>query len=559
MIRILLGMLVVTWAMAPNAGAQTPASELGRIPSKALGVVHLRVGTLYKGEAFRGLREFLALAGPEAMRTLQERFQITPLQIDRATLVVLPPSMEQEHSALGIPFPFAIMVSTLVDIPSENLPERLGIGKLKKLDGPYHLWEEEQTRHSFALPGPRLAILGSRSAVTALCKAKDGAAPGPFADLANHDLGVLVQMKMIPAEMVAAIPPPFSDLIKFDTLRMNMDMGKEMVMGAVAQYDSEKEAQVSEDILKGLANRAIGELEKSRQEMLKNLEQPGQNRPALFSQMPEALAAFYGLATMNDYISQLKNPPLKRNGNKIEGEIRQELNGQLATVSTVAIGIGLLLPAVQKVRQAATRTQGVNNLKQLGLAFHNYESAYTNFPENITDKKTGKALLSWRVAILPFIEQDNLYRQFKLDEPWDSEHNLKIAKIAIKLYTPPGQQVQQDSQGNCLTPYQGLAGPSGLLEPGKKIRLANITDGTSNTILLVEAKNMVIWTKPDDVPFDPKAGFAEPEKVFGGLSPNGFNSLFADGSVRFISNKIDQKILKALFTRNGGENLGNGF
>jgi len=559
MIRILLGMLVVIWAMAPNAGAQTPASELGRIPSKALGVVHLRVGTLYKGEAFRGLREFLALAGPEAMRTLQERFQITPLQIDRATLVVLPPSMEQEHSALGIPFPFAIMVSTLVDIPSENLPERLGIGKLKKLDGPYPLWEEEQTRHSFALPGPRLAILGSRSAVTALCKAKDGAAPGPFADLANHDLGVLVQMKMIPAEMVAAIPPPFSDLIKFDTLRMNMDMGKEMVMGAVAQYDSEKEAQVSEDILKGLANRAIGELEKSRQEMLNNLEQPGQNRPALFSQMPEALAAFYGLATMNDYISQLKNPPLKRNGNKIEGEIRQKLNGQLATVSTASIGIGLLLPAVQKVRQAATRTQGVNNLKQLGLAFHNYESTYSNFPGNITDKKTGKALLSWRVAILPFIEQDNLYRQFKLDEPWDSEHNLKIAKIAIKLYTPPGQQVQQDSQGNCMTPYQGLAGPSGLLEPGKKIRLANITDGTSNTILLVEAKNMVIWTKPDDVPFDPKAGFAEPEKVFGGLSPNGFNSLFADGSVRFISNKIDQKILKALFTRNGGENLGNGF
>jgi prepilin-type processing-associated H-X9-DG protein len=559
MIRILLGMLVVTWAMAPLAGAQTPASELGRIPSKALGVVHLRVGALYKGEAFRGLREFLALAGPEAMRTLQERFQITPLQIDRATLVVLPPSMEQENSANGIPFPFAIMVSTLVDIPSEKLPERLGIGQLKKLDGPFPFWEEEQTRNSIALPGPRLAILGSRSAVTALCNAKDGAAPEPFATLANHDLGVLVQMKMVPAEMVAAIPPPFSDLIKFDTLRMNMDLGKDMVMGAVAQYASEKEAQVSEEILKGLANRAIGELEKSRQEMLKNLEQPGQNRPAVFSQMPEALAAFYGLATMNDYISQLKSPPLKRNGNKIEGEIRQELNGQLATVSTVAIGVGLLLPAVQKVRQAANRTQGANNLKQIGLAFHNYESAYGQFPGNITDKKTGKALLSWRVAILPFIEQNNLYQQFKLDEPWDSEHNLKIAKVGIKMYAHSGKELQRDREGNCLTPYQGLAGPSGLLEPGKKIRFADIIDGTSNTILVVEAQKEVIWTKPEDVPFDPKVGFPNPEKVFGGQTPNGFNSLFADGSVRFISNKIDQKILKALFTRNGGENLGNGF
>lgn len=559
MLRILFGILLISTALAPRASAQTQGGELGRIPPNAMGIVQLRFGTLYKSEAFRGFREFLALAGPEAMRTLEERFQITPLQIDRVTLVVLPPSMQRENSAIGIPFPFAIMISTLVDIPSENLPERLGIGRLKKLEGNFPMWEEAQTRHILALPKPRLAILGTGSFVKSLSQANDGATPAPFADLGNHDMSVLVQMKRVPADLLAAVPPPFSEILKADTLRVNMDLGKDLIVGAVAQFASEKEAQESEEILKGLAKLAILVMESERQGMMKRLENAEEKRPSAFSQMPEALAAFYSLATMNDYINLLKNPPLTRTGNTLEAKMKQELSGQLATVSTVAIGIGLLLPAVQKVRQAATRTQGVNNLKQLGLAFHNYESAYTNFPGNITDKKTGKALLSWRVAILPFIEQDNLYRQFKLDEPWDSEHNLKIAKIAIKLYTPPGQQVQQDSQGNCLTPYQGLAGPSGLLEPGKKIRLADITDGTSNTILLVEAKNLVIWTKPDDVPFDPKAGFAEPEKVFGGLSPNGFNSLFADGSVRFISNSIDKKILKALFTRNGGERVGDGF
>ena len=559
MIRILVGMFLGSLGMVPALCAQGPAVELGRIPSKALGVAHLKLGNAFKSESLKSIREFLAFAGPDAMKTLEARFQITPLQIDRLTLVVLPPTTEKEYPIAGIPFPFAIMVSTLVDIPADNLPERLGVGVLKKVDGPFPMWQESQTRHSFALPNPRLAILGSGSAVRVLSELKEGVTPAAFADLGNHDMGLLLQMKMVPAEMLAVVPPPFSDLIKADMLRVHMDIGKDLILGAVAQYPSEKEAQASEEVLKGLANQAIGEMEKGRQEMMKTLEKQGEARPAPFSQMPEALAAFYGLATFNDYITLLKNPPLKRIGNRLEMEHKEELKGQLATTATIGVAIGLLLPAVQKVRQAANRTQSMNNLKQMGLAFFNYESAYGKFPGNITDKKTGKALLSWRVAILPFIEQNNLYQQFKLDEPWDSEHNLKVAKVAIKVYAQSGKELQRDREGNILTPFQGLAGPSGLLEQGKNIRLADITDGTSNTILLVEAQKQVIWTKPEDVPFDPKVGFPSPEKVFGGDSPNGFNALFADGSVRFISNRIDQKILKALFTRNGGEPLGNGF
>ena len=87
----------------------------------------------------------------------------------------------------------------------------------------------------------------------------------------------------------------------------------------------------------------------------------------------------------------------------------------------------------------------MNNLKQIALAMHNYEATYGHFPHDITDKD-GKPILSWRVAILPFIEQDNLYKQFKLDEPWDSREQLKWSQVAIKLYmspqadpaTPPG-------------------------------------------------------------------------------------------------------------------------
>ena len=228
----------------------------------------------------------------------------------------------------------------------------------------------------------------------------------------------------------------------------------------------------------------------------------------------------------------------------------------MTVVAVVAVGVGLLLPAVQKVRAAANRTTSSNNLKQMAIAMHSFHDVMGQVPNNLTDKKSGKPLLSWRVAILPYLEQGDLYNQFKLDEPWDSEHNLKLAKIAVKTYSQPGVEPTRDSQGNGLTPYQGLAGPSTLFEPGKKIRFNEITDGMSNTILFVEAKNQVIWTKPEDVSFDPKRDLPPTVTLFGGLTPGGFNAAFADGSVRFIADTVDRKTIKAMITRNGNEPMG---
>ena len=550
--RMLVLFVVMALGLAPKGWAQPAAPELGRIPANAIGVAHFRWGTLYKSESFKELRDFVAMAGPQAMRTLEQRFKLTPFHIDRVTLVALAPIQRENGPGVSV----AIMVSTLEDIPGEDLAKSFDLEKVKDGDATYPAWMEKNTGYKLALPKPRLALFGATILVDSLGKNQEGGAPALFAQLANHDVGLVVQPKAIPRELLGLVPPPFSEIVNAEVVKLQIDLGKEAKLAAQVQYGSENSAKAVEELLKSLAQMGLVEIEKSKVQLQQSLEKPGGIRPAPFSELPEALGALYGLAALNDYAQYLKNPPLLRKGDTLLVEMKATLGGQMTVVAVVAVGVGLLLPAVQKVRAAANRSTSSNNLKQMALAMHNFNDAMVQVPNNLTDKKSGKPLLSWRVAILPYLEQGDLYNQFKLDEPWDSEHNLKLAKIAVKTYSQPGVEPTRDSQGNGLTPYQGLAGPSTLFEPGKKIRFNEITDGMSNTILFVEAKNQVIWTKPEDVPFDPKRDLPPTVTLFGGLTPGGFNAAFADGSVRFIADTVDRKTIKAMITRNGNEPMG---
>ncbi len=220
----------------------------------------------------------------------------------------------------------------------------------------------------------------------------------------------------------------------------------------------------------------------------------------------------------------------------------------LVVIAIIAVLIGLLLPAVQAAREAARRAQCINNLKQIGLAMHNFHSTNDRFPPQAIADKQGKPLLSWRVAILPFIEQAPLFNEFKLDEPWDSPHNKPLLERMPTIYVIPGSKAEPG-----MTFYRGFSGAGAFFDPAKKdgIKIQDVTDGTSNTIAIVEAREAVPWTKPDDRPFDP-----DPEKPlpnFGKAHPGGFNALFCDGSVRFLKHTINEMVLRALITRNGGE------
>ena len=220
---------------------------------------------------------------------------------------------------------------------------------------------------------------------------------------------------------------------------------------------------------------------------------------------------------------------------------------QTSDSETVSSLTAMMMPAIQSARDAARVAQGKNNLKQILLAFHNYHSVYGHFPPQYLLGPDGKTKHSWRVAILPFLEQQELYEQYQLDEPWDSEANRKVLGQMPLVYASPFWNA-----GETRTAYFGLVGVNtGLGEGPDKgnagERIRDFLDGTSNTILIVEADRQIPWTKPEDIPLEdgkvPPLGLEGMEY---------FLAAMCDGSVRRISDSTDQENLLWYLTKNDG-------
>jgi hypothetical protein len=219
----------------------------------------------------------------------------------------------------------------------------------------------------------------------------------------------------------------------------------------------------------------------------------------------------------------------------------------LFSPSSVPVAVAVGVSYLRTAREAALRNKSMNNLRQVALAALNYESATVAFPADIVSED-GKPLLSWRVQILPYMEETELYEQFKLDEPWDSEHNIKLIEKMPEVLQSPGFPNEEGK-----THYLAIKTDNSVIitpEKGKKgIKIGHIKDGTSKTVLAAECKQAEIWTKPAD--FSPKPD--DPGKGLFGLRPDSALVVFADSHVQAIHSSADKGALNAVFTRNGGE------
>ncbi len=210
---------------------------------------------------------------------------------------------------------------------------------------------------------------------------------------------------------------------------------------------------------------------------------------------------------------------------------------QLTTVEWVVVAeiivvlIGLLLPSFEMAGDDPRRHQSANNLKYLGIAMHNYHDTYGSLPPAVVTDRDGRPLYSWRVLLLPFMEEKRLYEKFDLTQPWDSETNRPLAEFVPGILQSP---YLDRGQHPGKTTYVAVVDPQGkqtlmLSQEGR--RLDEVTYELGSVVMVVEQiDHPVIWTKPDDISPFKLIGAAQ----IGQNDPSYFPAMFADASVRWI-------------------------
>jgi prepilin-type processing-associated H-X9-DG protein len=249
----------------------------------------------------------------------------------------------------------------------------------------------------------------------------------------------------------------------------------------------------------------------------------------------------------------------------VPGARTSKTGGSGGTIAAVAFGclamllvaggllVALLYPAMQSARARARRAECPNNLKQIGLALHNYHDTYGSLPPAYLPDKDGKPVHSWRVLILPFLGEQALYDQYNFDQPWDSPANQAVINQVPRVFQCPMAGLAPNSTE---TNYLIIAGPGTLFDGAKATKFQEVTDGTANTIMAVEVVNAgVSWAEPVDLDasrlsFPLSTG--GPGRT-GSRHPGGIHALFGDGSVRFLSDTTLPATVQALTTKAGGE------
>ena len=390
------------------------------------------------------------------------------------------------------------------------------------------------------MPDDKTVLIGMTGFLAQMLAAKD--ADSPLIKLlaqvdANNELVAVASADMLPEPLQQAmlnpnlVPPLFAQytaaLKYLSAVEVSVSIGAkwggELV---IHSHDPDQAEALQAVIIQGLSM--------AKQTLLSqvNVAQSG-------DEMIDAAMAKYQVRVGN-YLEQMFRPT--REGKRLT----MNSNATIGVASTGVL-VALLLPAVQAARDAARRASSSNNLKQIGLAMHYYHETFKQLPVGESERiqyKDGKPLLSWRVHLLPFVEEDALYQQFKLDEPWDSPHNIKLLDQIPPVYVNPRHDL-----GN-RTVYLAPMGPRTILGSGKAVRFRDITDGTSQTlaVIAVGPGRAIPWTQPADLKIDP----VDPVGSIGSERGN-FQALFADGSVQSIGTSISAHVLKALIQRDDNQ------
>jgi len=504
---------------------------LGYVPADAAAFVTARVSELWRRPEVKAFRQKMEKDDPKRIEEMFKGLGLTPDQIDRLTLVKASFQTPQFELAL-------VSASAPVD-RKKVLAAAAPAGKEEKTtDGP--LFADPDGRAVLFL-GDAIFVVGPTDAVREFLRRPTGQDAGRGFDCTElartsqkHTAAAGVNVRAFAKQFGDDLPPdaePFSPLLRAKSALLTVDAGEKVEASLHVTFKKELDAIDGE---KGLA--AVMDLFRGAIDQEVEGFSQSSDPPALLEMLTELERAAKAAAVERRGVGLQVNVSFKIEPKAVEKGGEQ---------------------AADRVRAAAARATSWANLGRLARALRDYEASYGTLPTQAIYDEHGKPLLSWRVALLPYLslEADNLYKQFhrdaagRFDEAWDSDHNKKLLEKMPAVYAFPGDDRALKAHE---TYYQGFAGPHAVFDKFDNkigLKLVQISDGTRNTLLLVESAKSVPWTKPEDVPFD--EGKLLPR--VGGHFKNGFQMALCDGRVRMLPLTIKEETLRALITCDGGE------
>jgi hypothetical protein len=528
-------------------------ADLDLVPRDAAAFFHFRAKEMWQSEWMKDARYILDKAGPEAWKEFERKCPINPTTIDRITLVML------TDKTFGQPFPTVdpeamsalVVVRTTQPYDRLQLLQAAGTREKAYRRNIYHFHEDLWSGLVFV--DDRTFLMGSEDAVVRwfdMTKTKNATGPlqAALTEAAQKHHIVFGFNPTLLGKEAQGAPPPIQKLLEAHCGTVTLDLDKEIRLDLRLDYQKADQVQAGEKAVRdtlelgrqGLA-QPIGMLEKQLKDSGDKVENTAQNFGILF-----------GLGFLREIDGLLKDAPVQRQGTTVTLPFRYRRfePANMAVVSLAAIQL-LGRNASATFGQVSASIGGKDakdpmqvHLETLHQAMEKYHADKGSYPPAMLTDKDGRPTMSWRVALLPYINDEgkNLYNQFRLDEPWDSLHNKRLMKKMPPAFRSPNRYAWGASQWK--TRDQVFTGAGTLFEGAKATRK---TDVTAKLILVVHTGDdrAVYWPKPADIAYVPDG----PLPQLTGRYENQFQVLLNDGSFRRIMMPMDEKDLRSLILR----------
>jgi len=540
--------LLDNWAPAADR-----SPELALIPGDAAGFISVDVPGVLKSPICEEVQYALGALKPAEIAAFAKQFPVDPATIERVVIVF--PTGQTVLDPVPNLHPTATSALVIVGCSKPFDPAALakGIfpaGRSKAYRGRNYQFDEDAWSGVLALPGDRAFVVGAEDALVWLIDRLEKAdAPGPLsqatAEAARHTLFAAFH----PA---AVVPPPglpadLRPLAEAQRICLAIDPGKTLKAHLELHYAGAPEATAGAAALKvaiGTGREMLRKAEENLKAITDKSAGGGVAKPIEFS---ERTAALIGVGALRRLDEALQALPVKQDGAVIRVALEAPTPSGASTAVVVLAGLttlGTNAPTTFQFVGSSIRPPGSGpspqelRLKKLAAAFKAYHVEHGNYPPAALAGKDGTPLLSWRVALLPYLGEKELHAQFRLNEPWDSLHNKKLIAKMPDVFNKPHIWPQNYGRTNALV----VTGPGTLFDGP-----AGLKSGGAQTVLALESGDdgSAWWTKPADATYAP----GKPPMVFGASEWGSCWVVFTDGTVKRLTKKDDAKNLPELLMR----------